>query len=72
MARGIDEIQQRVQAVLVSAEMADRLLVDKGAAALGIVRRYLDSAGETFEVSIRESPFPWAEVPSSWYEDLGQ
>jgi DNA-binding GntR family transcriptional regulator len=54
--RCIDEIQQGVQAVLVSAEMAERLQVAKGSAALEIVRRYLDSAGEMFEVSISVHP----------------
>lgn len=54
--RCIDEIQQGVQAVLVSEEIADRLMVDKGTAALEIVRRYIDSAGETFEVSISVHP----------------
>jgi DNA-binding GntR family transcriptional regulator len=36
--------------------MAERLRVDKGTAALEIVRRYLDSSGETFEVSISVHP----------------
>lgn len=54
--RCIDEIQQDVQAVQVSQEMAKRLQVETGTAALEIVRRYLDSAGETFEVSISLHP----------------
>jgi GntR family transcriptional regulator len=54
--RCIDEIQQGVQAVLVSGAMASRLQVGEGTAALEIVRRYLDSSGETFEVSISVHP----------------
>ncbi|MFM0073940.1 GntR family transcriptional regulator [Paraburkholderia sediminicola] len=54
--RCIAEIQQDVHAALISQEMAERLKVDKGTAALEIVRRYLDSAGETFEVSISVHP----------------
>jgi GntR family transcriptional regulator len=54
--RCIAEIQQGVRAVLVSQEMADRLQVAIGTAALEIVRRYLDAAGETFEVSISVHP----------------
>jgi GntR family transcriptional regulator len=54
--RCIAEIQQDVHAALISQEMAERLKVAKGTAALEIVRRYLDSAGETFEVSISVHP----------------
>ncbi|WP_243751202.1 UTRA domain-containing protein [Paraburkholderia sp. BL10I2N1] len=54
--RCIAEIQQDVHAVLVSAEMAERLHVEQGSAALEIVRRYLDAAGETFEVSVSVHP----------------
>lgn len=54
--RCIDEIQQEVQAVEVSAEMAERLQVRQGTAALEIVRRYLDASGETFEVSVSIHP----------------
>jgi GntR family transcriptional regulator len=52
----IAEIQQGVRAVLVSQEMAVRLQVVIGTAALEIERRYLDAAGETFEVSISVHP----------------
>ena len=45
-----------MHAALISQEMAQRLKVAKGTAALEIVRRYLDSAGETFEVSISVHP----------------
>ncbi|WP_248295096.1 UTRA domain-containing protein [Paraburkholderia sp. UYCP14C] len=54
--RCIAEIQQDVNGALISNEMANRLKVEVGAAALEIVRRYLDSAGETFEVSISVHP----------------
>jgi DNA-binding GntR family transcriptional regulator len=36
--------------------MAERLRVEKGTAALEIVRRYLDSSGATFEISISIHP----------------
>ncbi|MGF6967294.1 DNA-binding GntR family transcriptional regulator [Paraburkholderia sp. WC7.3g] len=54
--RCIAEIQQDVRGALILDEMAKRLKVDAGTAALEIVRRYLDSAGETFEVSISVHP----------------
>ncbi|MFM0036385.1 GntR family transcriptional regulator [Paraburkholderia strydomiana] len=52
----ITEIQQGIQAVLLSEEMAKRLRVEHGAAALRIVRRYLDSAGDCFETSVSIHP----------------
>ncbi|MDR6203673.1 DNA-binding GntR family transcriptional regulator [Paraburkholderia graminis] len=52
----IAEIQQGIQAVLVSDEMAKRLRVEAGTAALEIVRRYLDAAGKSFEVSVSIHP----------------
>ncbi|WP_233858620.1 GntR family transcriptional regulator [Paraburkholderia sp. HD33-4] len=54
--RCIAEIQQDVYGALISDEMAKRLKVEAGTAALEIVRRYLDSSGETFEVSISVHP----------------
>lgn len=54
--RAIAEIQQDVQAVIVSEDMAKRLAVKPGTAALEIVRRYLDAASATFEVSISIHP----------------
>lgn len=54
--RCIAEIQQDVRGALISEEMAERLKVGKGTAALEIVRRYIDSTGETFEVSISVHP----------------
>ena len=54
--RCIDEIQQDVRAIAVSAEMARRLRVEAGTAALEIVRRYLDASGATFEISVTVHP----------------
>jgi len=54
--RCVAEIQQNVQAVKVSPEMAARLQVAAGTAALEIVRRYIDSSGVAFEVSISIHP----------------
>ncbi|WP_241814102.1 UTRA domain-containing protein [Caballeronia zhejiangensis] len=54
--RCIDEIQQDVRAIAVSAEMARRLRVEAGTAALEIVRRYLDAGGATFEISVTVHP----------------
>jgi DNA-binding GntR family transcriptional regulator len=54
--RRIAEIQQGVQAFIVSEEMARRLRVEAGTAALEIVRRYLDTAGDTFEVTVSVHP----------------
>jgi GntR family transcriptional regulator len=54
--RCIAEIQQDVHAALISQEMAGKVESREGSAALEIVRRYLDSTGETFEVSISVHP----------------
>jgi DNA-binding GntR family transcriptional regulator len=54
--RCIAEIQQDVKAVIVSDEMAKRLSMKAGTAALEIVRRYLDASGATFEVSVSVHP----------------
>ncbi|RQS45622.1 GntR family transcriptional regulator [Burkholderia sp. Bp8986] len=54
--RCVAEIQQNVQAVNVSPEMAARLQIPAGTAALEIVRRYLDSTGVAFEISISVHP----------------
>ncbi|WP_250436236.1 GntR family transcriptional regulator [Caballeronia sp. ATUFL_F2_KS9A] len=53
---GIAEIQQGIKAVLISGEMAKRLRVEQGTAALEIVRRYLDAEGKSFEVSVSVHP----------------
>lgn len=54
--RRIAEIQQDVHGVLITKEMARRLRVDEGAAALEIARRYIDATGAAFEVSISVHP----------------
>ena len=54
--RCVAEIQQDVHAVNVSQEMADLFRVAAGSAALQIVRRYIDSSGVAFEVSVSLHP----------------
>ncbi|HDR8986780.1 TPA: GntR family transcriptional regulator [Burkholderia vietnamiensis] len=54
--RCVAEIQQNVQAANVSPDMAARLKIPAGTAALEIVRRYIDSAGIAFEISISIHP----------------
>ena len=54
--RRIAEIRQDIHAAPVTEAMAKRLRVAPGAAALKIVRRYLDAAGEAFEMSISLHP----------------
>lgn len=54
--RCIAQIRQTVHAVIVSADLAQKLNVDAGTAALEIVRRYVDAAGATFEISVSVHP----------------
>ncbi|MGO4576403.1 GntR family transcriptional regulator [Cupriavidus sp. 2TAF22] len=55
--RHIAEIYQDIRACTVTdAAMARALQLEVGAAALKIVRRYLDTAGEAFEVSVTVHP----------------
>lgn len=54
--RCVVEIQQNVQAVNATKEMAERLQMPIGSAALEIVRRYIDSTGVAFEVSVSVHP----------------
>lgn len=54
--RCVSEIQQDVHAVNISPPMAELLHVEPGTAALEIVRRYLDSSGVAFEVSVSLHP----------------
>ncbi|MES2188079.1 MAG: GntR family transcriptional regulator [Pseudomonadota bacterium] len=54
--RRIAEIRQDIHAAPVTEAMAKRLRVAPGAAALKIVRRYLDAAGVAFEMSISIHP----------------
>ncbi|MDQ0081310.1 DNA-binding GntR family transcriptional regulator [Variovorax boronicumulans] len=53
----IAEIHQDVRAETVKdAAMAKALRIEQGAAALKIVRRYMDADGQTFEVSVSVHP----------------
>ncbi|MCY1506727.1 putative fructoselysine utilization operon transcriptional repressor [compost metagenome] len=55
--RQIAEIHQDVRAFAIAdRRIAEALRLEAGAAALKIVRRYLDAAGETFEVSVTVHP----------------
>jgi GntR family transcriptional regulator len=54
--RRVVEIVQLLQALEVSPVMARRLGVEPGSAALQIVRRYLDAAGETIDVTVTTHP----------------
>jgi DNA-binding GntR family transcriptional regulator len=54
--RRIAEIRQDVQAITLSPTHARKLGEQAGAAALRIVRRYLDQAGEAFEISVTVHP----------------
>jgi DNA-binding GntR family transcriptional regulator len=55
--RHIAEIHQDVRAIALKNErIANALNLETGAAALKIVRRYLDSAGEMFEASVTVHP----------------
>jgi DNA-binding GntR family transcriptional regulator len=50
------EIDQELQAVTIPADLADRLDAPAGSPALRILRRYHDSAGWIFEVSLSVHP----------------
>jgi len=54
--RRIARIQQEVRGVILTPKHADLLKADKGSAGLQIVRRYLDSSDDAFEVSITTHP----------------
>ena len=54
--RRIAQVEQEVQAVTVPARLVKALRADAGGPALRIVRRYLDSAAESFEVSVTIHP----------------
>jgi DNA-binding GntR family transcriptional regulator len=54
--RRIAQVEQEVQAVALPARLAGVLSADPGAPALRIVRRYLDSAAEAFEISVTIHP----------------
>ena len=54
--RRVADIRQDIQAALVPAKLARELQVDAGTPALRIVRRYIDPAGEAFEISVTIHP----------------
>nr|WP_150696079.1 GntR family transcriptional regulator [Pandoraea terrae] len=54
--RRIDEVDQEVRAIMLTPEQAVRLNSEPGSAALEIVRRYLDAAGQVFEISVTVHP----------------
>jgi DNA-binding GntR family transcriptional regulator len=54
--RRIAEIRQTIEAATVPAALAEPLRVAPDSPALRIVRRYLDAAGEAFEISISIHP----------------
>ena len=49
--RSIARIRQEIEAVSLPAELAGELKADAGSPALRITRRYIDAAGEVFEIS---------------------
>lgn len=54
--RRIARIRQDVQAIVLDKAQAEELRADAHSAALKITRRYMDSAGEAFEVSVSVHP----------------
>ena len=54
--RRIAEIRQEIQAVLLPVKLAEELGAEAGTAALKIIRRYVDHAGETFEITVTIHP----------------
>jgi GntR family transcriptional regulator len=54
--RRIARIQQVIDSMAVPKTMAEALKVEAGSPALKIVRRYLDAAGEAFEISMSVYP----------------
>jgi GntR family transcriptional regulator len=54
--RRIAEIRQDVQAILLTKKLAGKMGTDPGLPALRILRRYLDQAGEAFEISVTVHP----------------
>jgi DNA-binding GntR family transcriptional regulator len=54
--RRIARIRQEVQAVSLAPDLADTLRAEAGSPALKIIRRYLDSSDEAFEISLTIHP----------------
>jgi DNA-binding GntR family transcriptional regulator len=49
--RAIARIRQEIEAVSLPPELAEELKAEAGSPALSVVRRYIDAAGEAFEIS---------------------
>ena len=54
--RSIARIRQEIQGLCLPRPLAAELQADAGSAALKVIRRYLDSADEMFEVSVSTHP----------------
>ncbi len=54
--RAISRIRQEIKGVCLSRPMALELKAEEGGAALKVIRRYLDSAEEVFEISVSVHP----------------
>jgi DNA-binding GntR family transcriptional regulator len=54
--RRIASIQQEISAVTLSPTLAEKLKAEPQSVALQIVRRYLDSSNEAFEISVTTHP----------------
>ncbi|MBN3854895.1 GntR family transcriptional regulator [Paraburkholderia sp. Ac-20340] len=54
--RRVAEIRQDVSALILAPDMAMRLAVDAGTAALRVVRQYFDASGKSFEVTVTVHP----------------
>jgi DNA-binding GntR family transcriptional regulator len=53
----LDRVQMEIEAGLVPARMAKRLKVAAGSPALFVLRRYLNAAGEAFEITLSVHPY---------------
>lgn len=54
--RAIQRIRQQIKGICLSKPLAAELQAEAGAAALQVVRHYLDSADEVFEISVSTHP----------------
>lgn len=54
--RRIARIRQDVQAIVMAKALAEELRAEPGSPALKVTRRYLDSTGDAFEVSVSVHP----------------
>jgi len=53
----LDRVRMEIEAGLVPARMAKRLKVAAGSPALFVLRRYLNTAGEAFEITLSVHPY---------------